>query len=236
MLLFDKILLGCGFMDNRKKQILINLLVICLYFIWPYFLGAFTNLLNLDESINLFISCSVNFIFLFIIIYIYRGILDKYYNKLNKNFKKNFFDSLKIFLVGLIIYVLFNTLFEILNIPVLGSQNSRIEMFKKVPVMFVLNTLFYYPVIEEIVFKMSFKELLKNKWCFVIVTGLLNAFFQIVFSMNSVTDLFYLLPYSIFFGALSLIYYKTDNIFYPIILRMCYNLIPCVIYIIDLFY
>lgn len=223
-------------MNNRKKKILINILVICLYFIWPYFLSSITNLFNLSDNINLFISCCVNFIFLFIIIYIYRDILNKYYNNLKKNFKSNIINSIMIFAIGLFLYILFNTLFSVLDVPVLSSQNSRIEIFKKVPIMFVLNTLFYYPVIEEIVFKMSFKEILKNKWYFIIITGLLNAFFQIVFSMANITDLLYLLPYTIFFCSLSYIYYKTDNIMYPIIIRMCYNLIPCIIYIVDLFH
>ena len=100
--------------------------------------------------------------------------------------------------------------------------------------MFVLNTLFYYPIIEELIFKLSLKEVLKDMWSFVIITGLLNAFFQIVFSMTVWTDLLYLLPYAIFFGSLSYIYYKNDNVLLPIFLRICYNVIPCIIYIIDL--
>lgn len=221
-------------MNKTKKQILINLLVICLYFIWPYFLNSVIGLLKVSAFSNLFITLIINFIFLFIIIYIYRKILSDYYNKLNKNFKMTLFNCLKIFFIGLFMYVLFNSLYEFLNVPVLGSQNFREDMFKKIPVMFVLNTLFYYPIIEEIVFKMSLKEVIKSKWSFVIITGLLNAFFQIVFSMSNGTDLLYLIPYTIFFGSLSYVYYKTDNIMYPIILRMCYNLIPCVIYLIDL--
>lgn len=223
-------------MNNRKNRLLINILVICLYFIWPYFLSSITNLFDLSEDWNLFISCGVNFVFLFIVIYIYRDILSKYYDNFEKNFKSKFFNGLKIFLIGLVVYALLNLLFNLVNISVLSNKDSMIEMFKKVPVMFVLNTLFYYPVIEEIVFKMSFKNILNNKWSFVIVTGLLNAFFQIVFSMTNVSDLLYLLPYTIFFGSLSYIYYKSDNIMYPIIIRVCYNLIPCIIYIIDLFY
>lgn len=223
-------------MNNKEKKVLINILVICLYFIWPYFLVAITNLFNLSEILYLYISLIFNFILLFIVIYVYKETLNKYYDNLNKKFKSNILKSLKIFSIGLIIYILFNTLFGIIDIPVLSSQNSRIEIFKKIPVMFVLSTLFYYPVIEELVFKMSFKEIIKNKWMFIIVTGLFNAFFQIVFSITNSTDLLYILPYSVFYGSLSYIYFKTDNIIYPIIFRICYNLIPCVIYVIDLVY
>ena len=221
-------------MNNKKKKILINILVICLYFIWPYFLNSITNLFNLSEIPYLYVSFGVNFIFLFIIIYVYKDILRKYYSNLKRNFKSIFIGSLKVFLFGLVSYILLNTLLDILNIPVLSSQNSRIEIFKKIPIMFVLNTLFYYPIIEELIFKLSLKEVLKDMWSFVIITGLLNAFFQIVFSMTVWTDLLYLLPYAIFFGSLSYIYYKNDNVLLPIFLRICYNVIPCIIYIIDL--
>ena len=221
-------------MNKSKKQILINLLVICLYFIWPYFLNSITSLLGISSVVSLYMSFSVNFIFLFIIIYIYRKILGNNYNNLLKNFKDKIFDCIKIFFIGLICYIFFNFLFEIFKIPFLSNQDSMGEMMRLIPVMFVLNTIFYYPVIEELVFKMSLKEIIKNKWSFIIITGLLNAFFQIVFSMTRATDLLYLLPYAIFFGSLSYIYYKTNNIMYPIILRVCYNLIPCIIYIVDL--
>lgn len=221
-------------MNNKKKKILINILVICLYFIWPYFLNSITNLFNLSEIPYLYVSFGVNFIFLFIIIYVYKDILRKYYSNLKRNFKSIFIGSLKVFLFGLVSYILLNSLLDILNIPVLSNQNSMIVMFEKIPVMFVLNTLFYYPIIEELIFKMSLKEVLKDKWCFVIITGLLNAFFQIVFSMTVWTDLLYLLPYTIFFGSLSYIYYKNDDVLLPFFLRICYNVIPCIIYIIDL--
>lgn len=232
--MFDKILLGCGSMNKNKKQILINLFVICLYFIWPYFLNSITSLFDISHVVSLYISFSVNFIFLFIIIYIYRKILNRYYEDFIGNNKKVFINCIKIFVIGLFLYVLLNTLLDVFNVPIFNNQNSMIEMFKNVPVLFVLNTLFYYPVIEELVFKMSLKEIIKNKWSFIIITGLLNAFFQIFFSMNNVSDLLYLLPLTFLISSLSYVYHKTDNVIYPIVLRMCYNLIPCIIYMIDL--
>lgn len=222
-------------MNDNKRTKLINILVICLYFIWPYFLSAVTNFFKLSKTVNLYLSFSINFIFLFIVIYIYRNILNKYYIEFTKNYKKNFLTCLKIFFIGLVLYVFFNTILNILDIPIFNNQNSMIEMFKKVPILFILNTLFYYPVIEELVFKMSLKNILKNKWSFIIVTGGLNAFFQIVFSISNVTDLLYLLPLTFLISSFSYAYYKTDNIMYPILFRMCYNMIPCVIYLVDLF-
>ena len=114
-------------MNNKKKKILINILVICLYFIWPYFLNSITNLFNLSEIPYLYVSFGVNFVFLFIIIYVYKDILRKHYSNFKKNFKSIFIGSLKVFLFGLVSYILLNTLLDILNIPVLSSQNSRIE-------------------------------------------------------------------------------------------------------------
>ena len=222
-------------MNIRKRNILINILVIILYFLWPYFLGSITNLFKFSQEVNLYISLLTNFIFLAVVIYIYRDKLGNYCNNYKKNFKVNFLNSLKIFLIGLGLYILFNTIINTLKVPILNTQTSLIEMIKTIPVLFILNTLFYYPIIEELVFKMSLKEIIKNKWAFVIVTGLLNAFFQIVFSIGNTTDLLYLLPYTIFFASLSYIYYNTNNIIYPIIIRIVYNIIPCIIYMVDFF-
>jgi len=221
-------------MRNKEKNVLINILVICLYFVWPYFFGSISKMLNLSEIVYLYISSIFNFAFLFIIIYIYRKKLNECYFNLSKNFKINIVKSVKIFCVGLVTYILFNALFKIIDIPILSNQDSMLNMFKKIPVMFILSTLFYYPVIEELIFKMSFKSFFNSKWSFIIVTGLFNAFFQIAFSMTNVTDLLYILSYSVFFGSLSYAYYETDNILYPILLRVCYNLIPCIGYVIGI--
>ena len=221
-------------MKNKKKDILVNLLVICLYFIWPYFFYSIANLFNISENLYLLLSFGVNFVFLFVIIYIYKKKFDKYCKKIEKKFWVNIFSSLKIFLIGLVVYLLFNVLFNILNVPALSNSDILGEMFKKLPVMFILNTLFYYPIIEEIIFKMSFKEIIKKKWSFVIFTGLFNAFFHIIFSYNNFADLLYLLPLSALIGSLSYIYYETDNIMYPITIRVFYNLIPCIGYVIRL--
>ena len=220
-------------MVNNKKNNLINILVICLYFIWPYFLEAITSLMNLSNIQSLYLSFGVNFIFLFLIIYIYNKRLNNYIKNITKKTKENIINSLKIFCIGLIIFVMINSI--LYNLGILAPDNtiSMVNIFKKIPILFILNTLFYYPVIEEIVFKLTFKDIIKNKWNFIILTGLLNASFQIIFSINNLTDLLYILPYTIFFSSLSYIYHKTNNIFYPIILRISYNLIPCIGYIIS---
>lgn len=221
---------------KNKKNIIVNILIICLYFLWPYFFENIATLINLSEKFNLFISLIFNFILLFFVVYVYREKLGKYCNNIKNKFKSNFFASLKIFFVGLVGYILFNTFFEMLNISALSNSNVVIEIFEKAPVIFALIMLFYYPIIEELIFKMSFKDIFKNKWSFVIITGIFNALFQVVFSFEGLTDLLYLLPCSIFYCSLSYVYYKTDNIIYPIFLRMCYNLIPCIIYMVDLFH
>lgn len=218
-------------MNNKRKKILINILVICLYFIWPYFLNSFTNLFNLPEIPYLSLSFGINFIFLFVIIYIYKDRLGRYYKSFKKGFKKNIINCLKIFLIGLLLFVVLNNILYEIGLADTNNANVMTSIFKKIPFMFVLNTLFYYPIIEELVFKMSLKDIIKSKWYFVIITGGLNAFFQIIFSIANPSDLIHLLPYTLFFSVLSYIYYKTDNIMYPILFRICYNLIPCIIYI-----
>ena len=99
---------------------------------------------------------------------------------------------------------------------------------KNAILMFIMST-FYYPIVEEIVFKKSFKDILKNKWLFIIVTGLINAVCNIILSINDPRDFIYLIPNAVFSMCFSYIYYETDNLIVPIIYRILYNLIPSLV-------
>ena len=134
-------------MNNKKKRLLINILVICLYFIWPYFLGNITDLLKLPEVPYLYVSFSANFIFLFVIIYIYRDVLKNYIKKFKHNLKENLLNSLKIFVIGLGAFFVCNALLYNIGVPENNNTVSIVNIFKQIPFMFVLNALFYYPII-----------------------------------------------------------------------------------------
>ena len=102
-------------------------------------------------------------------------------------------------------------------------------MFKDNKILLFINTFIFYSVVEELVFKFPFKKILSNKWLFIIITGFLNAFYTVYFTSTSKLSLVFIIPYTILLSCFSYVYYKKDNIIFPIMTRIIYNLITILV-------
>ena len=111
-------------------------------------------------------------------------------------------------------------------IPNINQENTNIilNMFKDNKILLFINTFIFYSVVEELVFKFPFKKILSNKWLFIIITGFLNAFYTVYFTSTSKLSLVFIIPYTILLSCFSYVYYKKDNIIFPIMTRIIYNL------------
>lgn len=219
---------------KRKEKVgipslYISICAVLLYFIWPYFISAILSTLNISGDLSLYVRLFANFLLMFMIIAIYfNGIKDDF-NKLKKNFKKLYLKGAKIFIVGIILYTIVTALIVIF-IPSLTNDNanSLLNIFDKTPFLLLISTVFYYPIVEELVFKKTFKDFLKKKWPFIIITATINGSFEIMLSYTTAVNLINIIPAVIFYGILSYVYYDTDNVLVSISYRMIYNLIPCI--------
>ena len=79
------------------------------------------------------------------------------------------------------------------------------------------------PIIEELTFRKAFKDIFKNKWLFILGSGLIFGALHVVLSLNSPWDLFLIIPYSSLGIAFGYTYYKTDNIYTSIIMHVFHN-------------
>lgn len=214
---------------NKNMSLLISICVVLLYFVWPYFVGAFLSMLKLEGEVSLFIRLISNFFLLFLIMLMYSDSLKKQLKKYKKDFKKLFCRGGKIFLIGFLIYTIF---FAVVNsiFPEAISDNTQsiLHIFDNTPVLLFFSAVFYYPIVEELVFKKTFKDFLDTKWSFVLVTAVINGAFEVMLSYSSMINLVYVIPTVVFYGTLSYMYYETDNVWVPITYRMLYNLIPCI--------
>lgn len=210
------------------KKLLSKIFIVMLYFIIPYYTLILLNTFKVDDILSLLIQLIVNFILLFIVVKVLKKDLKKEYKVFKRNKCKYLKQGLGIFILGLLLYyvatfvihMLFPILFEIDQ-----NYNIMLDNFNKVPILLVINTVFYYPVIEELVFKSIFRDVIKNKWLFIIITGLLNAFFQVIFTSNDYMSYLFIIPNSILCMTFSYMYYKTKNVITPVIYRIAYNLL-----------
>ena len=90
----------------------------------------------------------------------------------------------------------------------------------------------YAPFVEELTFRKSIRDVINNKWCYVLASGLLFGLLHIIGYIDSVSDLIYLIPYGSLGVCFALLYYKTNNIFSTIIVHSLHNSIAIFLYLV----
>ena len=98
-------------------------------------------------------------------------------------------------------------------------------MFKKSPIALMLLTSLYYPVIEGVIFRKSVRDIIDNKWMFIMFSSVFYFFFNVAYTSLSFTSIITSLCYLFSMMLLSSYYYKTNNFTASVLVMMIYNII-----------
>ena len=184
------------------------------------------NIENITISQNAIITLTVDLILASILIFLYRRELKKDLKDLKKNFYSLFETSFKYWFVGLMLMMASN-IFINLVFPnaVSGNENSVQELISVQPLVMLITAGIIGPIIEELVFRTSIRDVFKNKYLFIGISGLLFGFLHVIFAAQSLVDYIYALPYC--FLGLSFAYMvdKTDNNLSSIMMHMMHNFV-----------
>ena len=82
-----------------------------------------------------------------------------------------------------------------------------------------------YPFIEEVAFRLGFKEYINNKYIYFILATLIFAFVHVINGLNNPIELVYIIPYGSLSFAFTYMLYKYDNIFVSTIIHTLHNTI-----------
>ena len=187
---------------------------------------------NLSDKQYLIYYSISNLILLGIFIYIYRKTLIKDLSYFKKKFSKNFFTSFKYWLVGFIIMYISNYIItRILNMNIASNEVSVRNFININPLLMILNTCIYSPVVEELAFRKSIKDCISNKWIYILTSGLLFGLVHIVSYIDSPLSLLYLIPYGAFGITFAYLYNKTNNIYSTITMHAMHNTIAIIVYL-----
>ena len=217
-------------MVRKFRDLMIYIIAMLLYFIWPYLTQFIINQVLVSNINTIYLTFASNMIISLIIIGIYKDELKGELLKFNEHFSKNILYVIKWALISLAMFLVVNQIIYML-IPNINQENTNIilNMFKDNKILLFINTFIFYSVVEELVFKFPFKKILSNKWLFIIITGFLNAFYTVYFTSTSKLSLVFIIPYTILLSCFSYVYYKKDNIIFPIMTRIIYNLITILV-------
>ena len=152
-----------------------------------------------------------------------------------KNFKNNHTEyvpkCVKYWAIGFVITYILNILIAAFFLKGISpNEQANRLMIKSYPIYMALSACLVAPICEEVLFRLSFKELFKKRMPYVLFTGILFGAAHLIVSDN-LTDLLYIFPYSALGITFSMICYDTDNIFSSIFAHILHNTITYVLLI-----
>lgn len=211
------------------KKIPKTLLAVTLFFSSSFLSLIPVIIFNIDvtkitTAENALITLVVDLILAAILIFMYRKQLKSDLKDAKKNFYSLFDTSFKYWFIGLMLMMASN-IFINLVFPnaISGNENNVQDLITAQPVIMLITAGIIGPIVEELVFRTSIRDVFKNKYLFIITSGIIFGLLHVVFAAESLIDYIYALPYC--FLGLSFAYMvdKTDNNLSSIMMHMMHN-------------
>jgi len=158
------------------------------------------------------------------ILLIYNKSLKKDWKDLKKKHKKYFKDCFKYWIIGLIVMCVSNLALSLFNADALPTNEETIRsVFSVAPLYMFISAVFIAPLSEELVFRKAFRDMISSKWLYVILSGLVFGALHVFLSLESLFEIWYIIPYSSLGIAFAYMYAKTNNIFVNVGFHLLHN-------------
>lgn len=210
----------------------VNKIVLCIVVILSIFVmsSVFYSLLNFIKNTNLR-TLIANLMYLIILIIIYRKEIIYGLKDLKKNFKKVLDISIKYWLLGIVIMIASNLFINLIifNGDIASNEELVRETMLGNPVFGIISACLIAPILEEIIFRASLKRIIKKKYVYAVLSGLIFGLLHAITDINSIIDLIYIIPYGALGYSFAIMYEETNNIFSSIMMHMLHNTISTIL-------
>lgn len=157
---------------------------------------------------------------------IYRKTLKEDFKKFTKNFGEYSDIAIKYWILGFIAMIISNyIIINLFPVKLASNEQGVREIISSIPLISFFSICIFAPIAEELIFRKAFKDCFKDKWIFILISGLVFGTLHVIGSFNSLYDFLYIIPYSSLGIAFALIYYKTNNIYSSIFVHCMHNTI-----------
>lgn len=178
---------------------------------------------DIDEATYNLVFSVVFAIILFII---YRNDLQRDFKDFVQHNESYIKKNIKYWFIGLFIMVVSNGIINSISPDQIAGNEAAIrELIRKSPVIMMVSTIILAPFVEELLFRKTLYDLIKNKWILVLASTLLFGSAHVFTSYEKPMDLLYAIPYGALGGAFAYMYYKSKNIFTSMIIHAIHNAI-----------
>lgn len=225
-------------MKNIKDFIKLVILLIIFFNIGSIIDGVFSligvdlNLLSIKDVSYIEGLCES--VLIIIVVLLYKKELSLAFADFKENFNVNEFFKLTAIFLGIKIGSAFLTVIisMIINVNITTSENqSLIDLFTSTsPLIMLITTSYLAPVVEEGIFRLGIRKVIKNDNLFILISGLIFGLMHIFPTTLVLAEaLTYGITYVAMGWVLSWIYVKTDNIWYSITIHALNNLLSMLI-------
>lgn len=203
--------------------------VICTYFILNELLTLPFLLVRINyETIPLVIKVIYTIVYeimmIGIIFLILKNEIKKALNDIKKNHINYFSKYIKYWFLALIIMFASNLIITFISKGgIAGNEETIRTMFSKTPIYIFISSVFFAPLLEELVFRQGFRNIFSNDILFIIISGLVFGGLHVVGNIKAWYDILYLIPYCTPGFIFAYILTKTNNIFVPMGLHFLHN-------------
>ena len=203
----------------KIKDVLKSFGYIILYVVIMIIFGVINEIFFKDNSMLQWISIFENILILLCFLSIF-----KFKLKTIKSFKKEYIKYIaKYWVIGLVLLLITNYIVIYINGGIAPNEAANREQIYAMPFYSIASMCFIAPFLEELLFRYNFKYI-TNKYVYVILTGIVFALMHVIFSLSEVSELLYIIPYSMLGFALGMIYKKCDdNLYSTIFTHMLHN-------------
>ncbi len=210
--------------EKEKSNVFIkSILVIISYFALPYVIALISKSNLIDIMLYL--------LYAFILIFLYKQVFISDFKDIKKNWKKYLMRMLISIVLIFVSMVLINLIVGVLFNVKGTSENdfSLLTTFKENSLIVVLLTCIYYPLVEGIIFRKSVRDIIDNKWFFIMFSAIFYFFFNIVYTSMSFNNIMSSVCYLSTMMIVSHFYWKTNNFTLSVLVMSIFNLVVCLL-------
>lgn len=205
-------------------------LAILAYFILPMIEGVPFLILGIDTAtipnfVKAIYMFSYETLLLALIIFILKDQIKEQFVDLKKNHRTYFKKYFKYWFLILGLMMLSNFIILIIDPnSSAGNEDTIREIFGKLPIYMYLSAVVIAPIMEELVFRLSIRNIFrKTNWLFILMSGLIFGGLHVIGNIDTWVDLLYLIPYSIPGFVFAYVLAKSENVFVGCGLHFVHN-------------
>ena len=223
----------------ESVKLIKTLLVFISYLLYSNVISVVLSTLKITNATML--SFLADLIFLICIVFAYRDNLKKDFENLKKDYKIS--SIIKTIIIWVVIIFVFNILMGAItemiypNMATDDNTNAMSTLFKTSMSYSLFKTMIFAVVAEELLYRESISDVVKNKYIFIVISSIVYTIMNFIF-VGFESDIIVMDILSYFLPALlfSTAYVKNNNnIIILMLIKFTYNLIPTIIYLLQLY-